>query len=251
MATREEIVEEIKTDLGHPVVKVEIDDAVWDVLFRKAIRWFKAKKGLIATTTIALEDGKNQYDWPAEAYAITDVILPRRSDISDILSLGFFDIVPAAYVIGGSSVPAGTRIDISAYVMLLQSLEMRRRVFSSEPDWYILEHPIKKICIAVKASNVVYSVNTAPLYMIVHYKKNTIDVADFLGRDEELFYRYMLAKSKIMVGTIRSKYSTYPTAGGSITMDGEQLKSEGFQEIEKLEMEIDDSQGNAGGIVIG
>ena len=251
MVTREEIIKEIKADLGHPTIKVEIDEDVWDVLLAKTIRWFKAKKGLIATTTIPLIDGSNRYDWPVDAYAITDVILPRRSDINDIVSLGFFDIIPASYVIGGSSVPGGMRIDMSAYVMLLQSLEMRRRIFSSEPDWYVEDHPTRKIIIAIKASNVVYSVNTSPLHMIVKYKKTTLEVTDLLGRDEDLFYRYMLAKTKVMLGTIRSKFSTYPTAGGSVTMDGDSLKNEGFSALERLDIEIDDSQGNAGGIVIG
>lgn len=251
MATRQDIINEIKIDLGHPTIKVELDDVVWDVLFSKSLRWFKGKKGLIASTTIQLQDGRNHYDWPTGALAITDVILPRRTDISDLLTLGFFDIIPAAQILGGSSNPAGLTIDSSAYVMTLQTLEMRRRIFSSEPDWYVIDYPIKKIVIAVKASNVVYSINTAPLHMIVFYKKDDIDVTDFLGRDEEMFYRYMLAKAKVMLGTIRSKYSTYPTAGGSITMDGDALKQEGFAEIERLEIEIDDSQGNAGGIVVG
>lgn len=251
MATRAEIINEIKVDLGFPTIKVELDDSVWDALFSKSLRWFKAKKGLIACTTVPLQDGKNHYDWPAEAYAITDVILPRRTDISDILTLGFFDIIPAAMILGGSSAPAGLTIDSSAYVMTLQTLEMRRRIFSTEPDWYVIDYPEKKIVIAVRAANVVYSINTTPLHMIVFYKKHNVDVTDFLGRDEELFYRYMLAKAKIVLGTIRSKYSTYPTAGGSVTMDGDAMKQEGFAEIERLEIEIDDSQGNAGGIVVG
>ena len=251
MGTREDFINETKMDLGYPTVKVELDDTVWDALFSKTLRWFKAHKGLIATTTIPLVDGTISYDWPAEAYAITDVILPRRSDISDILSLGFFDLVPASYVIGGSSLPSGMRVDVSNYVQLLQSLEMRRRVFSSDPDWFVQDYPEKKIIITVNPTNIVYSYGGSALHMIVRYKKTTLDIPDLLGRDEEYAYRYFLAKSKIVLGAIRSKYSTYPTAGGSVTMDGEALKNEGFAEIERLEVELIDSQGNAGGILIG
>lgn len=250
MATRQEIIEEIKFDLGAPTVKVEIDDTVWDVLFRKALRWFKAKKGHIISAPVPLEDGKVEYDWPAGAYAIHDVVLPRRSDIADILSLGFFDIVPAGYVLGGTQTSGGMRFDISAYVNLLQNLEMRRRVYTAEPDYFVLEHPIKKIVITVR-SDVAFSLNTTPALMIVYYKKDDIDVPDLIGRDSEIFYKYCLAKSKILLGRIRSKYSAYPSAGGTINMDGESLLSEGNQELQAVEMEIDESQGNTGGIVIG
>jgi hypothetical protein len=249
-----EVIDDIKHELGHPTIRVELDTSVWDVIFRKAFRWFKAKKGFIKTSTVPLVDGQYDYDWPTDAYSITDVILPRRTDISDILSLGFFDIVPAAFVATASAAPtmqsAGTmRFDLSAYVQLLQGLEMRRRVFSAEPDW-IEDVPNRKITLTNR-NPVGFSIQNNPLWMVVYYKSETMALGDFHGRDEELIYRYCLARAKLVLGTTRAKYGSYPAAGGPISTDGEALKQEAYADLAQLDIEIDDSQGNIGGILQG
>lgn len=244
--------EEIKTELGYPTVRVELDDSVFDVIVNKAFRWFRAKKGIIRSTPVPLQEGLTEYPWPSDCETLVDVLLPRRTDISDILSLGFFDIVPAQFVATSSTFPtmqsAGTmRFDMSAYVQLLQSLEMRRRVFSGEPDWY--EDKSRKMIILTNRNPVGFSIDGNQLYMIAQYKTNNPQLSDIFGRDEDLFYRYCLAKAKIVLGTIRSKFGTYPAAGGPIAMDGEALKTEGYADLAKLDEEIDGSQGNAGGLV--
>ena len=254
-ATLTDLVNELKSDLGHPTVRVDIDPTVYQFIYNKAVRWFKAKKGLIKQLPVMLTDGKYEYDYPTDAYSIVDVIVPRRTDISDILSLGFFDIVPAQFVASSSTFPslqsAGTmRFDMSAYVQLLQSLEMRRRIFSGEPDWYDLPPPQKKI-VLTNRNPVGFSIQGSQLYMIIFYKTDTISFSDFVGRDEDLFYRYCLARAKIVQGTIRSKFGNYPAAGGTISMDGGEQKAEGFAELQQLDLEIDGSQGNVGGIMQG
>ena len=251
---RSEVIEEIKSDLGYPTVKVEIDDVTWDKIFSKALRWYRAKKGHIVTTLVPLEVGRTEYDWPADAYAIQDVVLPYRSDVADILSLGFFDLVPAAYVLGGTSYPAGMQsgtmqASISSYVQMLQMLEMRRRVFSSEPDYMVIDAPSKKIIITTK--NAANAPGTPVMSMVVFYKKENVDIPDLIGRDEYIIYKYCLAKAKGILGMIRRKYANYPAAGGAVSMDGADLIAESKEELEKLEEEIDGSQGNYGGIVVG
>jgi hypothetical protein len=246
--------DEIKMELGHPTVRVDLDDSVFEMIVHKAWRWFRAKKGIIKFDSIMLLEGYTEYDWPADCEALVDVIVPRRTDISDILSLGFFDIVPAQFVATASTFPtmqsAGTmRFDMGAYVQLLQSLEMRRRIFSGEPDW--MEDRAGKKILLTNRNPVGYSIEGTQLYMVVQYKTNNPQLSDIFGRDEDLFYRYCSAKAKIVLGTIRSKFGSYPAAGGPIAMDGEALKTEGYAELAKLDEEIDGSQGNAGGIVIG
>jgi len=248
MLTKESLIQEIKTDLGEPTIKIEIDNQVWDVIINKAIRWFRAKKGLIVKTLVPLMEGVQEYPWPVGATTVTDVILPRYNDLSQILTLGLIDIVPADFLIGSTTRSSRARVQISEYVQLLESLENMRKVFGAEPDFYIEESPIKLIRLTQKSSS--FAPNLG-LMMLVYYKKDDISITDFLGRDEDLIYRYCLAKTKMILGTIRSKYSTYPSAGGSITMDGEALKAEAKEELTLLDTEIDDSQGNAGGIVTG
>ena len=130
---KEDIKKEILADLGAPTVKVEIDDAVWDKIFQGAKRWFKGKKGFIRPWVMPILDGKNCYDLPEGAYQVVDVILPRRSDVASLLTLGFFDVIPT------NGLGLGSQGDLqtfySSYVQLLQTLETRRRVFGADPDW--------------------------------------------------------------------------------------------------------------------
>jgi hypothetical protein len=253
---RQELIDDIKSSLGAPVVHLEIDEAVWDKIINKAKRWFRAKKGFITQTLVDIQPNENEYDWPADATAIVDVIMPRRTDISDILSLGFFDIVPAQMLATANQYPSlhtagAIRFETSAYVQLLQSLEIRRRVFSADPGWTVMGPPIKKIYLTPRDILTSLGNSDTPAKMIVYYKKQDFDITDFIGRDEDLFYRYCEAKAKMVLGRIRSKYPTYPSAGGSITMDGSELIAEAKEELRDLEEEISESQGNAGGILVG
>jgi len=247
--TKESLIQEIKIDLGEPTVKVEIDDLVWDTIINKAMRWFKAKKGHIVYKLEPIVQSKQEYDWPVDATTVTDVVLPQYSDLANILTLGLLDIVPADFVIGSTTRSSRMRVQVSEYVQILQQLKMMRQVFSADPGYYILDHPIRKVVLTQKNDS--YQTTLVGLKMAIFYKKDTLNIEDFVGRDEDFIYRFCLAKAKMILGTIRSKYSTYPTAGGTITMDGDQLKSEAKEELAALDVEIDDSQGNAGGITVG
>lgn len=253
---REELIDEILSEFGAPVVNVELDESVWDKIINKAYRWFRAKKGFIAETLVDIQPSENEYPWPADAVEIVDVIMPRRSDISDILSLGFFDIVPAQMLATANQYPSlhtagAIRFENSAYVQLLQSLEIRRRTFSADPGWYVMGPPIKKIYLTPRDILTSIGGSDLPAKMIVYYKKDSMDISEFIGRDEQLFFDYCKARAKIILGHIRRKYPSYPSAGGSISMDGNELISEGKEELQDLEEQISESQGNAGGILVG
>ena len=50
---------------------------------------------------------------------------------------------------------------------------------------------------------------------------------------------YALANCKLMLGEARSKFASIAGPGGSIQMNGGDLKSAGKEEIEKLEKELE------------
>jgi len=50
--------------------------------------------------------------------------------------------------------------------------------------------------------------------------------------------KYALARAKMMLGTVRSKFSGVNSAGNNLAADGESLKSEAKEEIEKLETQL-------------
>ena len=241
-ATEEKWKKEIKVELGEPILEVELDDTVWPVIIDRCKRWFKAKKGVLGCINVSLVPGKMEYDFPDNACAIIDVILPMRSDIQSLLSLGFFDIVPLNAMSLGSTTSAFN--SYSAYTQILQSLETRRRIFSADPDWEVLCNKI----IITGSAGICAGEGTGQ--MLVVYKKEIWSTEELKDRDENLFFRQMLGQSKYFLGRIRSKYKSYPAAGGPIDTDGPELLEEAKEDFLKLDEEIADSQGPMS-IVIG
>jgi hypothetical protein len=238
---RFELLSQIKSELGEPVVKVEIDETQWDAIINKSIRWFKARKGVLRTVKIAISAGQSEYDYPADAETIVDVILPNSANhaFPGMCDLDT-NLVPTwVYGTQGNHTGGGT-FDTSAFVLLQQQIESRKRLFNAEPNWYEF---YGKIILAAQ------SITSG--FAIIIYKKRSVLIEDFIARDEDLFYRYTLAISKHVLGQIRSKYPSYPTAGGSISMDGSELISAATAEMTALDEEITGSQGNAGGLVRG
>lgn len=268
--TKEELKKQVLAELGAPTVKVEVDDAVWDKIFSMGLRWFKAKKGVVKLWIQPLIDGQNCYDMPPNGYQIVDVIMPRTNDIAAYLTLGFFDIIPAQGI--GFSQTSASSLNgfYSGYVQLLQTLETRRRVFNAEPGWEQIGNKliisggggncssimVPSGCVGCggSVSGVSGDVSgfafdcevSVGLGMLIYYKTNVFGVEDLVGRDEDLIYRFILAQVKKILGRIRSKYKSYPAAGGMIDTDGPELIEEARAELEVLDEEISESQGAMG-----
>lgn len=239
--TESDIICEVKSELGSPTVKVELDDTVWEKIFTKAKRWFRAKKGVISCYVLNLVDGQTEYDMPPNSVGLIDVVLPNRTDIASLLSFGFFDVIPMnAWNIGSLTSSFNS---YSSYVQILQALETRRRVFSADPDWY---EACGKIHITVKSLDCFGNGGTQAL---VFFKKQDFDISELKERDEELIYRYSLNEAKYRLGRVRGKYKSYPAAGGSIDTDADDLIADYKEEKELLEEEISESQGSMGFVV--
>jgi hypothetical protein len=156
--------------------------------------------------------------------------------LQQIFSQGILDtnLLPANFY--GSNTSVGFGMSNSAYLQVLQSLESTRRIISAEPTWDILNG---KIVVANGWCNS----GSGGQYMLVMFALETFSVTDITDhRDVDLIYRYVEASAKKIVGRIRSKYKSYPAAGGMIDTDGPDLLEEAKADLEKLEEEISQSQ---------
>ena len=235
----EEIKSQVLMELGHPVVDVEIDETQWCGVEKSTKRWFNARKGLIGFEIIPIYQNQREYDFPLNAESVLDVYLPfGMTDIQGLFSQGILetDLVPAD--VFRSNRTTGFSVSASAYLQLLNSLETKKKIFSAEPTWEIMGRKI----IVTGGINTSYNTPTGRS-MLVSYRQKDFNIEDLLDhRDIDLFYRYFLARSKILLGRIRSKYKSYPSAGGTIDSDGPELLEEGKAEIELIEEEISNSQ---------
>jgi len=235
----EELKKAILSGFGYPTVDVEIDECQWNTIFSDAKRWFRAKKGVLDGTVVSLVEGVTEYDFPDNACNIVDVILPKRSDIQSLLSLGFFDIVPLNSLNLGAITSAFN--SYSSYVQILQALETRRRIFGADPSWDVLYNKIHII-----GGEGVCASSLGGQRMLVVFVKEDFDLTFLKGRDENLIFRYIKNEATRVLGRIRGKYPSYPAAGGEITTDGETLLGDYKEELERLDEEIAESQGPMG-----
>lgn len=232
--TEEEAKEGILSKLGFPVVKVEIDDTQWPHIFRGALRWFRAKKGLISCYMLPIADGIVEYPVPPNSYKIVDVVFPRKEDIGTLFNLCMFDLIPANGMFGGNY--GFISSSFADYVQALQTIETRKKIFGADPDW--IEECGKLIITPYTTASFATGYPA-----VVYYKADNIQFNDLKGRDEDLIYRYATNEARYVLAKIRGKYKTYPSADGQINTDADDLMTEYREEKEALEMEISDSQG--------
>ena len=71
-----------------------------------------------------------------------------------------------------------------------------------------------------------------------NYRPDFVLLQDIYAK--QWLYDYTLATSKLMLGEARSKFGSIAGPGSPISLNGNDLKSAGKEEIEKLEKEIND-----------
>jgi hypothetical protein len=211
--------------LGAPFLKIELCDDHLNDDVEQALRWFVAKKGMVKQALIKVNSGQTEYDLPDEVDTVLDLAFPVSPfDISMIFS---------PYILLDEKVPydvfaAPSSVGLySSLTQTLQYVEVAKRILGAEPEWRqqdrrLYLYPKPKVDAAV----------------IIDFKPCYVYLDQLNQRDHEIVKRYALARAKMDLGRIRSKYSEYPSAHGSVTLDGERLLEEANSEIEALNEEL-------------
>lgn len=205
---------------------LQLDDAV-----EEAIRWFAAKKGVDKDITIDLFAGQVEYSMPADCDMVCDVAF-QVSPLDVSLIFAPYNIaqdqrVPYSVFTAGSS--GGL---YSSLLQSLQYVEMAKRMINAERNWLYFQH--KNILLLLpdpKGGGKAF----------IEYKSCESTLEQLPERDHQLVRRYALAWAKQDLGMIYSKYSTWPTAQGQVSLNGDQLMAQARYEMEKLEEEIYES----------
>lgn len=222
-----------KADLDQAIVDVELNKEQFSVAFERTMMWFSSKKGFTVFRPISLIQGVSEYKMKEDVDNVLDVIYQVPSDVSAFFSLGFFDLIPyGPQSIGNISANTAS---YSGFTQLLQYNKERKEVFSVTPDWMYQQQ--------TKILNLIFRQDNVNSIALVQMKLNTFDVSCLDGKDKDLFYRFLLASCKKIVGRIRSKYDSLPSANGFVTLDGKTLLDEAKEEQEQCEKELFASQG--------
>jgi len=214
--------------LGAPFLKVELTQDHLDDALEDAKRWFAAKKGVTKLHQTPLSANVVEYVLPNDVDTVTDIMFTANPlDMSLVFSpfILIDDKVP--YDVFAAPTSMGL---YSSFTQTLQYIEMGKRILGAEQNW---RQEGRKLYISPRPSNATN--------LLVEYKANSVTVEHLNERDHDLVKRFALARAKAVVGRVRSKYDSFPTAQGTAGLDGPTLLDESRMEMEKLEEEIIDS----------
>lgn len=217
--------------LGSPVTKVCLDALQLDDAVEEAIRWFAAKKGVDKDVTIDLFAGQVEYRMPDDCDMVLDVAF-QVSPLDISLIFAPYNVAQDSKVPYSAFTAGASGGLYSSLLQSLQYVEMAKRMINAERNWIYFQH--KNILLLLpdpKGGGKVF----------IEYKSCESTLEQLPERDHQLVRRYALAWAKQDLGMIYSKYSTWPTAQGNVSLNGDQLMSQAKAEMDKLEDEIYES----------
>ena len=208
--------------LGYPRVKVymaeeQLDDCIW--LARN--RYFEYKDVNIQSLALNAPSGQNSFDIPPQVVPefIHEVIF-KPSD--PLLSLT--GVMQDVYILYYLQNAGGASNFIVDYWMTLASYEEYTRVLGNQPHWEILNGKLY-----------VYPTPSIDYNLVIKYMEMP---GETVIENTRWIREYSLAQAKLVEGEIRSKFSSFTAGSGEISLNGDALKAEASQEIQKLEDEI-------------
>jgi len=241
--TKDELVEKIKRRLGHPVVKVELDDAtIIDHINYTVQKWKKWAVGAATTEkyfTLPLSAGQTMYDLPDDVVEVINYSTEQAGSINTLFTIenylynqGLYDFIThtqGEYSILSYHIARNFLEDLRKYIPDAYNFRYHRYTNQIE----INPPPPSGGTMTIQGTNW----NSPGIILVRAYVLES-DVARNLY-DEVWVYDYATALSKKTLGLIRRKFEGFTSIGNvGITMDGSSLISEADTEIERLEEQL-------------
>ena len=245
-SSRESLIREIQLRLADGIVDVELDREHYDVAIDKAVGIYRqlssnsVQESVIFVETI---DGQTEYTLPDEVMEVKRIY--RRGIGTNSGGGTNFDPFDVAFN-NMYMLQAGQIGGLAVFDAFAQYKETIGRIFGSEYNflWNRNNKQLKILRNIRHEEDIAVGVfNFVPESILL----KDVYASNWLGS-------YALAMSKMMLGEARSKYqSGLPGAGGSITLNGEALKTEGQNEILALKESLHNmEEGNSPlGFIIG
>lgn len=228
-ATELELMESTRRRLGHPTIRVELNDEQLQECIDDAKRWLAVDFGIVAFRTLQTIPGVSEYVLPDDTLEVRNLFSPASHIPPLIYDREFPFYFPFPSRAEGGVVFSYPATLYSGIVQQLQWIEQLRRTFGTEITFdYQPEVFLLRIFPSSQSNGGTF---------VVEYLARTVITLNLMGEAEQLLRRYILAQAKLILGRIRGKYDTLPTAGGDRGMDGKDLLEEGKTELEELKAE--------------
>ena len=249
--TKNQLAEKIKRRLGYPMVKVELDqqqvnDAI-DYARQKWMKWAVGQATHEVFFTLMLSAGQSLYDLPM---GVTEVLSKESTGISSGINT-LFTIENFLYNQGLYEAlwnTANQGYTILSYHIARDFLDTVRKYTPDKYNWkyhpytnQLEVHPAPPSGSTVELNNVLYNTPGWILLRAYMVEGSTLSGSwepgdadeDFYGLD--WIYDFATAECKIILGNIRRKFANFASIGNTgLSLDGDQLVSEGKEEQERL-----------------
>jgi hypothetical protein len=246
MATtqKQEIFDYVTAFLGGGMVDVELDPIHYETALAKALSKFRQRSdNSVEESYVFLEtsEDQNEYTLPKEVIEVRKIFrrsIGSRTGGGDggTMFEPFNMAYTNTYLLSGSNMGG-----LATYDMFSQYQELVGRMFGSfiEFKW---NSATKKITLLQRPRT-----NENLLLMCYNYRPDEQLLVDYQA--QQWIKDYTLASCKYMLGEARSKFATIAGPQGGSTLNGNDLKNEAMQEMEKLEQDV--IQQVAGGVGYG
>jgi hypothetical protein len=246
---KQEVYDYVHTLLGGGMVDVELDPAHYEIGLGKALSKYRQRSDHSVEESyifLPLIEDTNDYILPKEVIEVRKIF--RRSigsrtgnggggTVFEPFNLAYTN----TYLLSGSTQMGG----LATYDMFAQYQELVGRMFGSyiEFKW---NSPTKKLTLFQRPR-----ANEEVLLMCYNHRPDSQLLEDYLA--SQWIKDYTLANCKYMLGEARSKFATIAGPQGGTSLNGDTLKAEAVQEMEKLEADVSNQvAGGAGyGFLIG
>ncbi len=231
---KQEVYDYVETMLGGGMIDVELDPIHYETALKKALAKFRQKNGgSVEESYVFLETviDQNEYILPSEVIEVRQIFRRSIGSRSGMGSGGtLFEPFNLAYTntyLLSSSNMGG----LATYDFFSQYQEMVGRMFGSfiEFRW---NSTSKKLTMLQRMR-----AEEELMLWCYNYRPDTQLLSDYLA--QQWIKDYTLATCKYMLGEARSKFATIAGPQGGGSLNGEALKSEAQQELEKLEKDAE------------
>jgi hypothetical protein len=223
----------IMQSLGHPIIRIELSETMLIQSIHDGIaQYYKYGSDVtnIDFELVNLEE-VNVVTIPnhIEKSLIKDVVFSENSNAFGFVTPideGIYATLPMSSFL---NINGGT-LELGQYYMARQQLEDANIITGRKRSWEFIGDKIRifpgRITTEISQVGILYGKIPTP---------DIIETDDWIRR-------YSVSSAKIMLGTIRRKFSGFAAAGGQGSSDGSDLINEGKQEQTDLIQELKDSR---------
>lgn len=226
---RTDLANRILTRLGQNIVKVELGPEDLEECIRTTLEMFRNRSSNSVEEGYAfleLQEGKDVYHLADEIVEVREIF---RRGLGRTQGGVTFDPFNAAFT-NFYLLEAGRQGGLTTYALFTEYQELIGTLFG-EHIMFTWEPMTKKL-------QVIRHVRGAETVMVwVYFERKDDDIIqDIYAKNWVL--DYATARAKVMLGEGRGKFAQIFAPQGGTTLNGDQLRSEGMAEIERLEREL-------------